>query len=1107
MTFKLNPLTKIIGLSSVLALGFLLVVLAGALYANWFPIVVAVIFSFAHIPILVTKYYSAEFDSYLDDPDTASSNDVTYMFCTFDNKLSALDTKQPRSQHANLHVQAVVSHSHGLMPKTPRIHNKSFVGTTSRSKNGCLNCRQKKKKCDEAFPACGLCVRSHVQCVRRDKKTKSDKAEKAQPIRASRQFRQTEQSLTMAKQTIPEVDDDFAAMDESQMIENLYLNDQELIRVLQAKDIRNHLPPAVFHLFTNKISPAITVPSSVLVRSLDETGRLFLDHFISYITATLTACPKKVNPWSKFIIQMAAHDDAILNGVVAWGGMFLVGHDNDIARRYLARCTSLTKKKRQKALTERTIQDYLSLATCFIVLMGSQISTGDIKFWYHMFLQFKDVFTEYGGVLKFIKDNKHLKEARWIVSYFFFHDINTIRTAVIGTHVEMDTYKEIFQRQKLLEMDEYGIDPFQGSAPEIFLILGEILCKKKELNDFKTKIWCLELSGDPSVGDEIMKLQLERTELSWTAFEELETMILQSRPSLVQLEQISHDTELLTLHLTLFELLQIVMQLYLRIAIHETDFRDEEIVRLRNHAGKLLDLVIGTSLQVFTCLVLMILGVVSYDEKSRKETSERSVGRSWTSALQTGSPVLWTGATWWRILGGSSITDPDTLWYVLSHNHESWGGKLSVDEYCEREQRNYTHRLCDLWRDPSVTNGTYYWVLKDTALSPTDRQDIVCACEFLVRDSYYFDTELRACKSAVVGSVYTLKDHRKKGYATKMLAMLVDKMKEILTGEHDFTFLYSEVGEFYAQFGYKSANVPLAELATGGKTDIQYTPIRGEQLAAFVDQYDRKLQALVRREPGSVAVKPSPAGVEWFHNRSVHLAGLQKRQFDANCFGLNIGNAFVIWYYEFATDRVTILMLDAETKEQVKQLLECCICECSGVKKIRVWHDELVYHGRDRDPDVLDVVLELGGRINLENESLPAIGMLHSEKTPVWIGNSKWPWNGSSKNHQFIDGIESDRKHKQQAQIQHDLGNSMVSGALNAVLVDQVVVEETKTDFMNRSKSRLVGFWRDHQILVVEILEQMLTQQDRVVVGRRDGHGFVKVGHCISGGRVGKILS
>lgn len=53
-TIRDSPLNKIIGLSVVLLMGFLLVVLAGV-YLNWFPIVDGLIFAVAHLPIPLLK--------------------------------------------------------------------------------------------------------------------------------------------------------------------------------------------------------------------------------------------------------------------------------------------------------------------------------------------------------------------------------------------------------------------------------------------------------------------------------------------------------------------------------------------------------------------------------------------------------------------------------------------------------------------------------------------------------------------------------------------------------------------------------------------------------------------------------------------------------------------------------------------------------------------------------------------------------------------------------------------------------------------------------------------------------------------------------------------
>lgn len=60
-----NPLNKIIGLSVVLSMGFLLVILAG-INGNWFPIVDGIIFAVAYLPVAVTKggnEYDFSFDT------------------------------------------------------------------------------------------------------------------------------------------------------------------------------------------------------------------------------------------------------------------------------------------------------------------------------------------------------------------------------------------------------------------------------------------------------------------------------------------------------------------------------------------------------------------------------------------------------------------------------------------------------------------------------------------------------------------------------------------------------------------------------------------------------------------------------------------------------------------------------------------------------------------------------------------------------------------------------------------------------------------------------------------------------------------------------------
>lgn len=72
-TFKSNPLNKIIGLSVILSMGFLLVILAG-ISGNWFPIIIGIIFAVAHLPMAITRAISqsSDYDFNFDSPTGAN---------------------------------------------------------------------------------------------------------------------------------------------------------------------------------------------------------------------------------------------------------------------------------------------------------------------------------------------------------------------------------------------------------------------------------------------------------------------------------------------------------------------------------------------------------------------------------------------------------------------------------------------------------------------------------------------------------------------------------------------------------------------------------------------------------------------------------------------------------------------------------------------------------------------------------------------------------------------------------------------------------------------------------------------------------------------------
>lgn len=75
-SFKnVHPLNRIIGLSVILSVGFLLVILAGIL-GSWYPIIIGVIFAVAHLPVVITRSISdsSDYDFNFDPSNSSNAN-------------------------------------------------------------------------------------------------------------------------------------------------------------------------------------------------------------------------------------------------------------------------------------------------------------------------------------------------------------------------------------------------------------------------------------------------------------------------------------------------------------------------------------------------------------------------------------------------------------------------------------------------------------------------------------------------------------------------------------------------------------------------------------------------------------------------------------------------------------------------------------------------------------------------------------------------------------------------------------------------------------------------------------------------------------------------
>lgn len=359
------------------------------------------------------------------------------------------------------------------------------------------------------------------------------------------------------------------------------------------------------------------------------------------------------------------------------------------------------------------------------------------------------------------------------------------------------------------------------------------------------------------------------------------------------------------------------------------------------------------------------------------------------------------------------ISDPEIIRYTHMRNAEVWSAKLTKEQYADREWLIGCESRIGRRKG---TLGVFHYVLRDLSLdSKTKTDNIVASLETLNRKAWRIkgsNGKLEDVVCACVGGVFTFEEHRGKGYATEMITRLNEKLENQL-GKNAFTFLYSEVGDYYSRFGYYNFEVPLhyipieaISLPKVNKND--YHPLKYEDYQPLVDaQYDKVKLGLItksktlKHDETLVSLVPNLDIYTWFHDRDIFISKTLKPENEIENFGavLNGTKDHILWLHDWNSEILTIVRLYNEHQQDVenfKQLLNIAIEEAHkyGFKGINIWHTTL---GEDKShiEKALEYIEEsLGAKTYQENSSISAI-RLHdgtSKEKVFWENNDKWCW-------------------------------------------------------------------------------------------------------------------
>lgn len=224
------------------------------------------------------------------------------------------------------------------------------------------------------------------------------------------------------------------------------------------------------------------MPRSSNIYKLNEECLRYLEFYSSGYSEFIAICPQSSNYFIKTFLNLGYTNEAIMYSLVSWG--CLASDSYDKAKFYMLKASKMMYDNYSQK-SDKLREDIYVLLCFYLIVIGWEICSGDVKKWYNILKQSKSLIDSCGGLATLSEKFHQSTDVEWLISDFQFHDILSSATLEMGTLYPIEDY-----RKSLPQSLDYGIDPLQGCLRPLYLILGGI----KNCSASLTKNW-LTLEG------------------------------------------------------------------------------------------------------------------------------------------------------------------------------------------------------------------------------------------------------------------------------------------------------------------------------------------------------------------------------------------------------------------------------------------------------------------------------------------------------------------------------------------------------------------------------------------------------------------------------------
>ena len=495
------------------------------------------------------------------------------------------------------------------------------LGIRSRSRNGCQECKRKKKRCDELKPKCSRCCKSNLSCIWPTTNKGKGKKDNKQDIENRLVYYGNEVNNDIRNHIEREEwknNWDIILIDNNNKIspndnDDNYNNDNdnetfliETLKNIQSPD-NNSFKYEPF--FSDNIEINInTYPSARLLQNLDDIEIIHLDYYRTCVSQTVSILPNETNFFLSLYLPLAENNKSILYALIGWSSVFLnPTNDPNFYLRYLRKSVQILEDNHNQ--NRNYDENKIVTISLYTIICAALICAGDVNEWQIYFKKLFNILKNQSNgklseLMKYIGNN--CKEFKWLISNFLYHDVLSSSSNYKGTFFKISEYSEILNLKTDNELidEEIVCDPLQGCVRPLYVLIGEITNKYVELREEEDGMIMIE--GNNNCNNFKNRIQLYNKYERY--YNELKTKLKNTKPHRQSLKYLKNDKDL-EIHLTLFETYKISLLIQLNTLIKKLTPESPEIQILLIELIELINIIKSSNVKTSLCFPLLIAGI------------------------------------------------------------------------------------------------------------------------------------------------------------------------------------------------------------------------------------------------------------------------------------------------------------------------------------------------------------------------------------------------------------------------------------------------------------------------------------------------------------------